>query len=582
MRPQLIAALLALSACSAPPSPQDAPVGVSGPEPQVVVSFDLAEGTRIAAAVEGPRADDDAWRAVRTWWREALQQSERFAVAPQATPGLPVVALLADEAAGELTAVLRRDGRQTQLARVTFGLGRDAPGLLTALDRAAWSARRALGEAAPRPLAVARTTSADPRVVTAVEDAAALVRTGAFGAAYDALRAARRRDGGAPFVLAPLAALELLRGEARRAREVTREAVGYAARCAPTVQHRLARTLLLANAALDPNNAAAVDRELRRLATIARRERPHDDEPSYTEALASNFLGEFDRARPQLEALHRLLPEHGFVAYHLGWACLGDGDARAAAVHLTEASRRLPMPWVLLPWSIALFESGQHEELDALLERARREHGARGRGGLEHQALRMQAAHALLQRDLPRARRLLLEDLRWLVEHPLELDQRAGNFAEAGAVLVRIGGAAELPALVAAIQKLPVEAASRDAAVFVGGLHQVLTSGRRAERLEATLGRDGDSAWAALLAAFAHEQQGEVGAMQQALARAALLSSSPLTKALLARSLRAVGKVAEGELLRQTLDREMHTLALRGRCQHPLFGPELAFAATLR
>lgn len=576
------ALLLALTACSAPRSSSDDALGVVGPEPHVDVAEALPEGARLLATIAGDLPDEDGWRALGAWWREALAQTERFSVAPTATDGLVAVALTVDPREQRLRASLRRGDRATPLATARYGAGSPTPGLLAAVDRLAWSARRALGEPARRPLAVARVTSSDPRVVCAVEDAAALARTGAFGSAYASLKTARRRDGGAPFVLAPLAALELLRGDARRAREVAREAAGYTARCSPTVQHQLARTLLLANAALEPARAGEVDRELRRLASVARRERPHDDEPRYTEALADNFLAEFERSRPLLEELRRRLPEHGFVAYHLGWACLGTGDARAAAAHLREAGRRLPTPWVILPWAIALYESGQHERLSALLTRALRDHGDRDHGGLRHQLLRMQAAHALLQGDRARARALLLEDLRWLTRHPLELDRRAGDFADAGAVLVRLGGEPELPLVVAAVQKLPVEAATRDAAAFVGGMYQVRTTGRRAARLEETLGRDGDSAWSALLAAYAHERDGEVGAAQQALARAALLSSSPMTKALLAESLQAVGKAREAQLLRRTLASEMLSLNLRGRCQHPLFGPELAFAATLR
>ena len=54
-----------------------------------------------------------------------------------------------------------------------------------------------------------------------------------------------------------------------------------------------------------------------------------------------------------------------------------------------------------------------------------------------------------------------------------------------------------------------------------------------------------------------------------------------MTKALLAKSLRAVGKLQEAELLKQTLRSEMLNVNLRQTCQHPVFGPELAFAFTL-
>lgn len=555
---------------------------VPGAAPQTSVMVRLAAGARVSVEVEGGAPEEPSWQALRTWWREAFAQSVAFSVAVKPAPDLPRVVLSLSDDRRALTATLVRAGASTQLAAATIEDARRTADLHAAIDQLAWSARAALGESAARPLPVAQITSPDPRVVVAVTDAAELVRTGAFGSAYRALRKARRRDGGAPYVLAPLAAAELLRGDPTRARDISREAVNYPARCSPTVQHRLARTLLMANAALEPARTERYDRELQRLATVARRERPHDDEVLFTAALAHNFRAEFEQAKPLLEELHRRLPERGLVSYHLGWACLGTDDAEAAAAHLRDASRRLPTPWLILPWAIALFEAQQDEELERVLTAARADYGRGGLDALNHQVLRIQAAHALLRDDPARARALLVEDLHWLVTHPVELDLRAGDFAEAGAVLVRLGGSKELGALVAAVQKLPVEVATRDAASFVGGLHQVQTTGVRARSLEEALSRDGDSAWGALLAAYAHEQQGEVGAMQAELARAALLSSSAMTKALLARSLRAVGKAAEGERLSETLTREMLTLNLRGRCQHPLFGPELAYAYLLR
>ena len=553
-----------------------------GPPPQTTVLQRLAPGTRLSLEVEGGAPEEPAWQALRTWWRAAFAQSSAFSVAPKPEPSLPRVVLALSDDRSKLTAALLRRDAHTQLGEAAIADSQRPGDLHAAIDQLAWSARTALGEDAARPLPVAQITSPDPRVVVAVSDAKELVRTGAFGSAYQTLRTARRRDGGAPFVLAPLAAAELLRGDATRARDISREAVNYPARCSPIDQHLLARTLLLANAALEPARTGSYDRELHRLATVARRERPHDDEVLFTAALAHNFLAEFERARPLLEDLHRRLPERGFVSYHLGWACLGTDDAQAAALHLRDASRRLPTPWLMLPWAIALFESEQDDQLEAVLEAARADYGRGGADALNHEVLRIQAAHALLRDDPKRARKLLVEDLRWLVSHPVELDLRAGDFAEAGAVLVRLGGAPELGALVATVQKLPVEVTTRDAASFVGGLHQVQTTGVRARGLEEALSRDGGSAWGALLTAYAHEREGEVGAMQAELARAALLSSSPMTKALLARSLRAVGKAREGDRLSEALTREMLTLNLRGRCQHPLFGPELAYAYLLR
>jgi len=110
----------------------------------------------------------------------------------------------------------------------------------------------------------------------------------------------------------------------------------------------------------------------------------------------------------------------------------------------------------------------------------------------------------------------------------------------------------------------------------------VQTTGLRATQLERALKRDGDDPWSSLLAAFLHERHGEVGDMQNQLAVAAQLSASPMTKSLLAKSLRAVGKMLEAERLHATLRREMVQIHLRSACQHPLFGPELAYAFVLQ
>jgi hypothetical protein len=117
-----------------------------------------------------------------------------------------------------------------------------------------------------------------------------------------------------------------------------------------------------------------------------------------------------------------------------------------------------------------------------------------------------------------------------------------------------------------------------DACAFVGGLLAVRDGQRDVSALAATLRRGGENAFAELLVAFAHEQQGELADQQAALARAARLSGSPLTKALLARSLQAIGKVDEGVRLLAAVRAEMRTIDLRAPCRHPLSGPELAYA----
>lgn len=552
--------------------------------PVVPVVVAWPAGTSFVATVARNLPDLPKWRAVPVWWQEALRQTQRFALTSEAvldTANLPKLELTVNDQTRTVLATLHTLTERLPLAKCSYAKGSEIPNLPEAIDYVAWCTRLALGEAAPPPQAISKITSPDAQVAVAVQDAVLLMHGGGFVSAHRALRSARQRDGGSPFVLDRIAELELLRGNAEVAERICIEALGYEHRVSPTVQHRLARTLLMARAARGPARAAEFDQQLATLAAVARRERPHDEEPVWTAALANNFLSEFAAARPLLEKLLLRQPENAFVPYHLGWACLGMDDAAAAVLNLEKAAARLPAPWVLLPQAIALYEANQHAALATLLQEVLVDYG-RSEDSLTHQVLRMQAAHAILQNQPDVARSLLFADLQWLQNHPTALDKRAGEFAETGALLVRLGSDANLPLLLAAVQRLHPTSIVADAAAFVSGMHQMQTTGLRATKLEQQLGRDGDSAWSALLAAFAHERLGEVGEMQQELAIAARLSDSPMTKALLAKSLRSVGKVQEAEQLHQTLRRELVQIQLRRSCQHPLFGPELAYAFVVR
>ena len=579
MRVSIIALLAVLTAC------QSADKREPKPAPDVTVLVSWSAGTRFAATVTGNLPDDPEWRAVPVWWQEALGQTERFSLASQSVlnpPDLQRCELTVDPESMSLLVTLRAPAQQVELAQASFAPRSSTPSLLQAIDLVAWQARLALGEKATEPKAVAAITSANPKVVVAVADAVALMNDGGFSSSHRTLRVARQRDGGAPFILDRLSYLELLRGDADAAERISREALSYAERASQTVQHRLLRTLLMARSAKYVSETESFDKQLAMLASVARLERPYDDEPIWTAALAHNFQGEFKEARGLLEQLLSRKPGNPFVPYHLGWACLGMNDATAASGHLATAAVQLPQPWVLLPRAIALFEAGLHEELEALLSRVLAESTRSERDPLIHQVRRMQAAHAILQNQPDRARTLLLEDLSWLQRNPLVLTNHVGEFAEEGALLVRLGSSKELPVILSAVQKQHVASIAADASAFISGMHQVQTTGIRARKLEQELGRDGDSPWSSLLAAFAHERLGEVGDMQSQLAAAARLSGSAMTKALLAKSLRAVGKDLDARRLRETLRRELVQIHLRRSCQHPLFGPELAYAFVLQ
>lgn len=567
LSPRLLLVLSILAACqgAGQPPPRQPPV--------VPIVARWEPGTRCCAVLAPGQPDDTEHRAAAVWWREALRQSVAFEVVAEAEPDLPRLELRIDGAQQALVACWRAsDG-----PRVLAGARVDTGGLPAAIDDLAWRTRLALGEAARAPLPIALATSPQPAVVTAVEDARALLRDGGIAAAARTLRTARAADGGAPFVLEGLAATTLLLGDAPAAIRIAREALGYEARLLPVTAHRLARTLLLARATAEPRAAADRDRDLRLLGEVARQERPHDPEPVLSLAIAHNFLGDFAAALPLLDALTHRLPGNAIVDYHLGWARLCTGDPAGAASAFATAAARLPTPWVLLPHAIALYEAGQTAALRDLLAQQRAE-AETAASPLLYDLLRLQAAEALLAGDLSAARAHLLATLQWLARHPSALAVRAGEFAEQGALAIRLGVSDELPALLAAVQAQHARTTVADVCTFLAGMLEVQ---RRRERLpvaEQTLRGDGESPWALLLAAYAHELRGELADRQQALAHASLLADSPMTKTLLAHGLRAAGAKEQAQLLLATLRSELRRLRLRSPCRHPLLGPELAFA----
>jgi len=563
-----------LTACAG--APASTPFA-EAPEVPLVTRWPAGQRCRAALAARVP--DQQPWRAALIWWREALRQSVVFVVddGPDdaASRSLPTLELDLDPTGGTLVATLR----DAEGARVLAGGRFTGEQLPAAIDRLAWAARLALGEAATAPLPIGPGTSLQPLVCSAVDDAMQLLRDGGLQPAWRALRDARARDGGAPFVLDGTATLQLLRGDLAGAERTAREALGYEARLLPTTRLRLARTLLLARASLLPEQAAERDRDLLQLGLTAQRERPHDPETALCVGIAHNFLGDFAAARTVLTPLATALRHQPIVAYHLGWALLATGDANAACEQFERAAVRLPAGWVLLPRAIALHEAKRGEALRTLLATLRDDADS---GELGHQLLAMLAAEALLRGDVAAARTHLTADLQWLLHHPLALQQASGEFAERGAVLVRLGGGDALPPILAAAQTQHPGTPVADACAFLGGMLDVLRTGEPATAAMAALGRGGDNAFSALLAAFAHERRGEIADMQTALATAARLSSSPLTKALLAHGLRAAGRSAEAGNLTAALRREMTTLQLRRPPRHPLLAPELAYAFTLQ
>jgi len=570
------AGLLLLAACAAAPSEHAA---VAGPAPTVAVAVALPRGAVLRVMLAPGTADELVPRAALVWWREALAQSPWFDVLESDASTAPSAEILLslDSEGCILAATCRRPGHEPLLLAGENYRGRE---LTDGLDRLAWAARLALGEAAPAPVPLALCTTPDGRALLAVEDAQALVRSGGFASARRALQDARSRDGGSPYILEGLAAMQLLAGEAAAAERLCREALGYRNRLQPRTEHRLARTMLLARASLQPEASGQYDAELLALAMAIRRERPFDPQGPWTAAVAHNYRGEFAEAVALLRPLRQRHPEHPLLAYHCGWACLGSGAASEACQHFDAAALRLPLAWVLVPQSLARHASGAHELLAQHLRDLVAEQ-ADSPAPLVHHLRRMQAAHALLRGDTAVAARAMLDDLQWLATHALLAGTRLGELAEQGEVLVRLGKAAELQPILAVLQAQHQGTGVAEICAYIGGLSQVALRQRRLSQLEEQLDRGSEHAFGLRLAAFAHELAGEIGDRHTALARAARLSDSPLTKALLAQSLRQIGETAAATQLRDTLRRELLTLNLRGRQQHPLLGPELAYAFLL-
>ncbi len=573
-------ALLSVSACAAAPEPGSEPLArVTTARPAVPAVLQLPAGARIRTAMSSALPDKPEFRVAAVWWREALRQSVRFDVGDEAGPEATATLVLGVDVEGRrLAAFCRMNGRERALAGEAYQNG----DLAGAIDRLAWAARIAIGEAdATPPVPVARCVTTSGSAILAAVDGEALLRDGGVSSGRRAFLAARRADGGSPWVLAGLATIELVRGDPRSAERLCREALGYSGRLGPHTRHELARTLLLARASLVPTNAPERDRELLALGQAMQRERPHDPQGRFTVAIARNFLGEFATALPLLEELRLRLPRYAVVSYHAGWAHLATGDPETAAARFEDAGLRLPMGWVAIPRALALFDCGDHDGLTRLLDRYLRDAASLGPEPV-HELRRIQAAHALLRGDEVAAATAIADSLNWLLANPTLLDRRPGELAEQGEVLVRLGHGERLPAIVAAIQSQLPGSAVADSCAYLSGLVTVTTTRQRARKIEERLSQGGDSAFALRLRAFGHEVRGELADMHAALARAARASDSALTKALLAKSLIQMGRGDDGRALRTALRRELTTIALRRRPSHPLLGPELAYAYRLQ
>lgn len=507
--------------------------------------------------------------------REAMRQSWWLDVAAgpvAAPPGTGITLSTRFDGATKSAEIRDADGTLLATSRTE---GRP---LCEAIDELAARARLALGDPVSEPpVPLWRSYSADQGVVAACELALAELHEGRFAQASDRLARARRGDGASAFLLDCAASAAAMQGNASEARRLAQEALSLSQRLSPTTTHRLMRTLLLARAATEPQLATRYDEELSTLAQVGGRERPFDPEPKLTAAIANNFLAKFEQARTELESLVARMPSHPAAHYHLGWAALGSGQAKVGAEAFAAASRAMPASSTVVPRAIALYEAGLHEQLAAFLGEVAADPAIRD-GTALHEILRMQTAHALLRGDRDAAVKHAFEDLDWLARRPGTQEQRAGEFAEFAETLVRIGEGSRLRPYVTAILDRETNSALADAATFALAMADCAAQRTRATAAEDGLRRKSRGFWADTLAAFGCMQQGQLAAENQALGAAAAQSSSPLLTAALAHNLRAQGRDEEAARLLAALRRELTRIHLRRKLQHPLLGPELAYA----
>ncbi len=574
------ALLLFLAACGTSPSTETPIADRSTP-----VVTRAAPGTVVVLdPMTADGVDELDTTAADGLLREAMRQSAQLDVASgveSTRTGRPHrIAIHLDAPAAVLSATLRRDGAPPEpLCTVTSAW----PGLADAFDRLAAGIRQALGDdpnaagGDDRTRSVAAIYSREARTLIATEAAIRASAEGRVRAALPLLRRARQGDPGCTFTLALLAETLLELGgadEYTAARDTAREALGYEARLSPTTRHRLARTLILADARLRRGIEPA--QKLAELAAAGARERPFDPHVKFTAALAGNLAGDFAATAPALRELSLRWPQSGPVVYHLALAELGLGRAAESLTAIESCRDRLPRWHVLVPRALALHGAQRDTELSRELEEVAAEPAVRN-SILIHEVRRMQAAHALLTGRRDAAVSLLLEDIEWLRQRPTQIEGLALDLAEAGMVLAWLDQGAALAPHVEALQKLRLSPLGESVTTLLAGLVAAgadLPSAAAAQGLE----RSGAEVFARIVEAAAHRRRGELLAEVTALGRAALGTEDPLVIAGLARALRQSGRDAEARELLDELRTRLTRLDLRRLREQPLASPGRALA----
>ncbi|MEZ5965986.1 MAG: hypothetical protein R3F56_19275 [Planctomycetota bacterium] len=569
--------LLAL-ACSTPqpPRPASAPTGAA---PEVLADLPPGSVLRLPPVEVVGRTAEGEVAVLSGLWREAMRLSDRFDVAAgiEDAPAPHSVVVHLDAEAATLTSSLYEEGRApVALAATALPPGGEAE----AIEALASQTRYALGDTTPSPAARLRLLySGEHACVAATEAALAAAVDGDLPDARSRLDDARRADAGCTITLLALAELSLRANDFVRARRVAQDALQLTNRGAPSTRHRLARVLLLARAAHATGaETGELDRELLALGERAVESRPHDPHTRWTLAQALSLVGRFEEAAPMLSALRQRWPQVTQVPYHHALALLGCDRPGEALAALEAVHDRLAPTQTAIPHAIALWAAGRQQELSRLLDDLVASPDVRT-SALLHHVRRMQAAQAILEERGDDAARLLLTDLEWMRQRTSRLGTYAEQLASTGQVLVLLGHAAEVTRTVAAFERLPqLDEGARRALMFAGGLAATSSAPSTASTAEASLGKEGESAWSLQLRAAAHRARGELAEEARALLQAARLDRGPLLRASLARTLRTAGDAAQAKSILDALRADLLRLDLRRLAAHPLVDPANALA----
>ena len=226
---------------------------------------------------------------------------------------------------------------------------------------------------------------------------------------------------------------------------------------------------------------------------------------------------------------------------------------------------------------MALYHSGRQEELKKMLADLAASSTVKN-GPALHEILRMQAAHAILTRDMEAAVGFLLADLAWVRQHAQNLDPYTMHVAEAGEVLARFGKEQELLQSIQGFQQLGrLPPTFRSALTYLGGLVTVCQK-KAPEAAQAVLTKAGRAVWSHKLNAAHHHQRGELRREAQALERAIGGTNDPLVFASYARVLLAAGEKKKSDDIAKELNRRLVSFNQGHPRQHPLMSPARAMA----